>query len=141
MVSTISVNWVAVIAATVINMGLGYLWYGPLFGKKWMALMGMDPNMKKDPEMMKKGNMAMMWLVPVSFISAYVLAHFIQYTDSTTWMDGAQCGFWLWLGFQLPIVIHAKLFGNSKTELLYLNAGYLLVSIMIQGALLAVWTI
>lgn len=139
MVSAISVNWAAVLVAAALNMVLGYLWYGPFFGKKWMALMGMDPNKTMDPAAKAKGNMAMMWLIPVSIISAYVLANFIDYTGSTTWMDGAQCGFWLWLGFQMPIVIHGRLFEMKKWDLIYLNGAYLLLSIMIQGALLAVW--
>ena len=36
------VNWIAVIAAAVSAFVLGGLWYGPLFGKKWMALVGLS---------------------------------------------------------------------------------------------------
>lgn len=32
------VDFIAVLAATVSAMVLGSLWYGPIFGKKWMAL-------------------------------------------------------------------------------------------------------
>src|SRR5216117_550063 len=33
-------NWVAIIVATVAAMVIGFLWYGPVFGKSWMTLSG-----------------------------------------------------------------------------------------------------
>jgi hypothetical protein len=32
-----TISWIAVAVATVLSFGLGALWYGPLFGKAWMA--------------------------------------------------------------------------------------------------------
>ena len=32
-----SVNYLAVLVAAALEIGLGALWYGPLFGKPWMA--------------------------------------------------------------------------------------------------------
>ncbi|MDR2733339.1 MAG: DUF1761 domain-containing protein [Spirochaetota bacterium] len=34
------VNWLAVIIAVLASALVGYLWYGPLFGKRWIAAMG-----------------------------------------------------------------------------------------------------
>lgn len=139
MVSDVSVNWIAVLAATASNMVLGGLWYGPLLGKKWMKAMGMDPNMKMDAAAKKKGNMAMMWMVPLACVTAYVLAHFIDYTASITATDGMQCAFWLWLGFQVPLLLQGKIFENKKWELIWINGSYQLVALLIQGAILATW--
>lgn len=139
MISPVEVNWLAVLAATASNMVLGGLWYGPILGKRWMKAMGMDPNMTMSPEKKKEGNKAMMLMVPLAFISSYVLAHFIDYTASVTWMDGAQCGFWLWLGFQMPLLLQGKIFENKKMELIYINGAYQLAAILIQGAILASW--
>ena len=33
-------NWVAIVVATAAAMVIGFLWYGPVFGKTWMALSG-----------------------------------------------------------------------------------------------------
>ena len=139
MVSPVEVNWLAVLAAAASNMVLGGLWYGPILGKPWMKAMGMDPNMAMTPEKKRAGNKAMLMMVPLAILSAYVLAHFVDYTASVTWQDGAQCGFWLWLGFQLPLILQGKLFENKKNELLMINGGYQLAAIMIQGAILAAW--
>ena len=35
-----NVNWLAIIIAAVANMVIGFLWYGPVFGKSWMTLSG-----------------------------------------------------------------------------------------------------
>ncbi|MCH7574095.1 MAG: DUF1761 domain-containing protein [Candidatus Marinimicrobia bacterium] len=36
----ISINYLAVLVAAAIEFGLGALWFGPLFGKPWMAAHG-----------------------------------------------------------------------------------------------------
>ena len=33
-------NWIAIVVATAAAMVIGFLWYGPVFGKAWMALSG-----------------------------------------------------------------------------------------------------
>ncbi len=139
MVPPIDMNWFAVLAATAFSMVLGGLWYGPILGKRWMKAMGMDPNAPMSPEKKKAGMNAMLMMVPLAFITAYILAHFVDYTASITWQDGAQTGFWLWLGFQLPLILQGKLFENKKMELLYINGAYQLVSLMGMGATLAYW--
>lgn len=37
------INWLAVIFATVASVLVSYLWYGPIFGKRWAAAMGLKP--------------------------------------------------------------------------------------------------
>ena len=41
------INWLAVIVATVATFILGGLWYGPLFGRMWMAASGMTDEKAK----------------------------------------------------------------------------------------------
>ena len=36
----IETNWIGVILAAISAMVVGYVWYGPLFGKPWMKLVG-----------------------------------------------------------------------------------------------------
>ena len=67
------VNWIAVIAAAVSAFVLGGLWYGPLFGKKWMALVGLSE------EQAKSGSPAMIFggAFVLSLIAAFVFAMFL----------------------------------------------------------------
>jgi hypothetical protein len=67
------------------------------------------------------------------------LAHFVDYTASVTWLEGAQTGFWVWLGFQVTLIVQYVAFeGKSKNSAL-INAAYQLVGLMLMGAILAVW--
>ncbi len=56
------VNWLAVIAAALSSFPLGFLWYGPLFGKAWQREVGLSD------DQLKSGNMALI------FGGAFVLA-------------------------------------------------------------------
>ena len=38
-----NINFLAVIVAAFSAFFVGWIWYGPLFGKKWMELNGFDP--------------------------------------------------------------------------------------------------
>ena len=35
-------NWVAIVIAAIAQFIIGWVWYGPLFGKTWMSMMGMS---------------------------------------------------------------------------------------------------
>ena len=67
------VNWIAVIAAAVSAFVLGGLWYGPLFGKKWMALVGLSE------EQARSGSPAMIFggAFVLSLVAAFVFAMFL----------------------------------------------------------------
>ena len=140
MIPDVMINYWAVLGAALAAMVVGSLWYGPLFGKVWMKPMGWDPNQPMSPEKRKAGNKAMMWMIPVSLLTAYVLAHFVDYTASITWAEGAQAGFWIWLGFQFTLLLQSVIFEGKKKEAFYVNAGYQLVTLAVMGAILAVWS-
>ena len=73
----VHVNYLAVLLCGVAAMIIGYLWYGPLFGKEWRSLVGMtDEKMKKATNSMFS-NYAAMFLS--ALVMAYVLAHFVWY--------------------------------------------------------------
>ena len=66
-------NWVGIIAATLSAFVLGGIWYGPLFGKKWQALVGLSD------EQMKEANMAKVFggAFLLSLVAAFVFAMFL----------------------------------------------------------------
>ena len=42
-------DWLAVIVGALVLMVLGYLWYGPLFGKQWSRATGIPMNTEMEP--------------------------------------------------------------------------------------------
>ena len=135
------VNYWAVLVAGIVSMVLGFLWYGPLFGKMWMGLMKIDK--KKAEEMKKKGMSAMLPQFFTAFVSAlvlnYFLALFVGYTQAITAVEGMQTGFHLWLGFIATVMIGIVLWEGKPFKLYLINALHYLVVLLINGAILAVW--
>ncbi|MEN9582614.1 MAG: hypothetical protein RL641_568 [Candidatus Parcubacteria bacterium] len=144
---TILINWWAVPVAAVVSMIIGSIWYGPLFGKIWMKIMGMDmsnvtPEQKKE---MQKG----MWLsylaqFVLSIITFYVFTLFIVDSRSQgTAMGGVISGLWIWLGFIMPTTAAGALWSGKPKKLAWsmflVLAGYNLILYTITGAILGGW--
>jgi len=133
----IEINLAAVVGAAVASMVVGFVWYGPLFGKKWMKLSGVS---MKDIESKKAGmpkTYAMAFVA--ALVTAYVLALFVDYTEAKTIMGGAVTGFWLWLGFIATTELGSVLWEGKPKQLYLLNAAHGLVALLVMGAILAVW--
>lgn len=136
------VNWLAVIVAAIINMVLGFLWYGPFFGKPWRQMMGMSLN----PDDYKMSG-AMYRSLGIGFVLAlimnFVFAHMIGFTSMISGIPGLQDGLWLgffiWLGFILVATSGVCLWEGKPLKLWAIHASYYLVLLLINGALLGGW--
>ncbi len=138
----IPINYYAVIAAAVSNMVLGFLWYGPLFGKKWMALSGRTA---ESLEADKQKGMALTYVIQIlgALLMSYVLAHAIifgmAYTNTYGILGGVTASFWYWLGFVAPVTVGDVLWNGRSWSYWCISAGYYLVALLIMGAILAYW--
>ena len=128
------INWVAIVVAAALSMVIGFIWYSlQVFGKPWMKEVGLS---MKD---IGKGPGAGYALVTLtSLVQAYVLSHFVDYTNATTWVDGAVTGFWIWAGFVATAYTATYVFTKKTLRLWAIDAGYFLVLLLAQGAVLAV---
>ncbi len=130
----------AVLIAGIIPMVLGALWYGPLFGSKWMELMGTSEEELRDGfNPLKSYGVTFV----MSLVMAYVLAHILQAFDDayalTGWAAGVKGGFFVWLGFVLTIGWQNVSFEGQNIGVYWLNMAYNLVALLAMGALLGVW--
>ena len=132
------VNYLAILISAVVSFVIGGLWYGPIFGKMWIALMGFT---QKDIDKAKQKGMSKSYLITfvASLIMAFVLAHFIIYTGASNFFEGFQVGFWVWLGFVATTQLGTVLWENKSWNLFILNIAYWLVNLLVMGAILAVW--
>ena len=130
----VDINWVALIAAAVINMVIGALWYSPaLFGKSWAKLLG-----KKVGDM-GDANTGYAISAVGALVQAWIMVHFVRYAGATTFVKGMIVGFWLWLAFVAIIMAGATVFEGRKWQIWQINTGYWLVVLVINGGLLAAW--
>lgn len=137
----VSVNYLAVLVSGIISMILGSLWYGPIFGKPWMKLMGIG---KKEMAKAKKEGMKRMWksyltAFIAAIIVAFILAHVVVYVNAGTFMEGIGVGVWMWLGFIATVSLGSILWEGKSAKLYWINTLYWLVNLAIMGGILAVW--
>ena len=139
MIAPVAVNYLAVLVSAIASMLLGFLWYGPLFGKTWMKLMKWDP--KKMGSMKANSNMALSYGITFvgSLVMAYVLAHIVGYTQAKTLMDGVVAGFWTWLGFIATVSLGKVLWEGKSWNLYMLDNAYHLVNLVVMGIILTLW--
>ncbi len=138
----IPINYLAVAGAAAASIVLGFLWYGPLFGKPWMAMMGFT---KESMETSKQKGMGKTYALMVvgSLVMSFVLAHAIvfasEYLETYGVAAGVMGGFWNWLGFVAPVTLGSVLWEGKSWKLWILNNAYYLVSFLIMGVILSVW--
>jgi hypothetical protein len=86
----VPINYLAVGLAGILAIVLGALWYGPLFGSKWKAYMGLtDESMKS---MTLSPLQAMVGGALVSIVMAYVLAHSLVFASAYLGATGISAG-------------------------------------------------
>jgi hypothetical protein len=122
------VNWWAIIISAVISVVLGFIWYGPLFGKVWMKHSGITM-----PEH-KPGFGVMIVPIIYSLIGAILAAYMLSVIGG-----GWVAAFWLWLGFVVPVYLNFKGWEGKSWPFVAVNAGYWLAYLLIAGCLIAYW--
>jgi hypothetical protein len=134
----VPINYLAVIVSAVAAMVLGSLWYGPLFGKPWMAMMGIT---KESIAQGKKQDMAKSYgfMALGSLVMAYVFAHTFVFATNYTQTFGVAGGLtnavWTWLGFIAPVTMGTVLWEGKPWKLWMLNSGYYLASLAVMGVI------
>lgn len=131
-------DYLWVVLASVIAFVLGFLWYGPIFGKKWGGLMGMK--MDEKPEMKNMlGSMGMNALG--NLLTAYVLvfsigawipsiwAAHLETTaiDSAPWFYALNATIFIWLGFFVPMQLNRVAWHERSWKLVAIDGSYDLV--------------
>jgi hypothetical protein len=126
----VTIDWVGVIVAVVVAMVIGGLWYGPLFGKQWLTLMG-----KTREEMMANGGLGYLFAALGSFMTAIVLSYVTQWANANGFGEGALVGIVMWAGFALSTVVTGGVFEGRQWELIMINSGNSLTTFLIVGGI------
>lgn len=141
----IHVNYLAVLAAAVVSVLFGWLWYGSLFEKKWAGLMNMPADFKPDPKLMMR---SMGLTLFGTFLTAYVLLHSTEVWRASVWGVGKDAphyyygffsGFFTWTGFYVPMLLGSVAWEGRGWSLFRLNAAYHFVNLQLIAMVLAHW--
>ncbi len=121
------INLLGVLLGAVASMVVGMLWYGPLFGKHWMNMMGFSS------DSMKKMKMKPFVAMGLGFVSqlvmSFVAAVLVAELAVQGWSEVPSFVFWLWLGFIATVMLGTVLWEGRSWKLYFFNAAYQLVSL------------
>jgi len=111
---------------------LGFLWYGVVFKKSWMALVGFAEGEKP-----KNAALGMVASFIACVLLSYVLVHIVSWTAAATFPSGAKIGIICWLGFMAPPLFTQHIYENRRVNLFAINAAYWLLVMALGGGILA----
>lgn len=127
-----AISWAAVVVAAVSTFLLGGLWYGPLFGRTWMAGSGVSA------EQLAGGTgrvFAFSFLLQL--VSAAVLALFVGPDPAAGYALAAAGAVGLfWVATALGVVY---LFERRSLRHWAVNAGYQVAAYLLMGLVLGLW--
>ena len=127
-----NVSILGLIISVILNMGVGMLWYGPIFGEMWMKLVGIT---KKDIEKAMKTGMQKTYALALfsAFIMSYVTGIMITNFGAETVFEGMLIGFVLWIGFIATTMFNRVLWENAPTKLYLIQISHFLVVLMLTS--------
>lgn len=128
------VNWIAVIVGGIFNMAFGALWYGPLFGKVWLRVIG-----KTSDEIQSSGTMYILPLI-AGLVSSYLLAALIAGLSIALWWQGALMGAILYLGIGSTATLTTGTFEGSPRGAWLLFTLYQVIVFAVLGLVFVLWT-
>lgn len=125
-----SANLLAILVAAAAGFLVGGIWYGPLFGKAWMAERGLTEEELKNANMLKIYGLTFAFSVLSAVFLGHLLAHFGSMSARSTMMISVGIA----LGFIVPAIGTNYLFSRMSGKLFAIDAGYWLVFYAAMGA-------
>lgn len=127
------INHVAVFVSAIVFFLLGAVWYMPLFGHQWMALVGVTGKA-----------MPMTTTFIVSFILGWILAYVIGIALADTShpnpaRHGIEFGIFMGIGVFATMTLMDFLYEGRSFALWGIDAGYVVVGMAIMGGIIGAW--
>lgn len=134
------INYVTIMSAAIISMIVGSIWYGPLFGEKWMEICGVSAHDDARQKQMQKEVLPLYGIqFALTLLQLYVLAGLVNGENGSA----VGIAFWMWLGFVIPTIAGSAMWNNNpnkvKWAMFLIQAGYQLVMFLIYGYMFGMW--
>lgn len=132
----IVVNYLAILLASIAAFIVGGIWYSKLaFGKSWMELADLSEETVKEKMVTK-----IISVFLLSLVMAYMLSHVahmsINVFGYSAQVAGISSSFAIWFGFVLPVIMGTGLFERRRKELIFINLGNWLVTLLTMGTII-----
>jgi hypothetical protein len=111
---------------------LGAVWYGVVFKKSWMKLVGFAEGEKP-----KNVVFSMVASLIACVILSFVLANVVAWAGTRDVIGGSGIGILCWLGFMAPPLLTQHIFEGRRVNLFAINAAYWLLVMALGGGIMA----
>ncbi|MCF6199866.1 MAG: DUF1761 domain-containing protein [Hyphomicrobiaceae bacterium] len=129
------INYLAVFVAAIAGFMVGGVWYGALFGERWMKAAGLSNEQVK-------GGSPLSFVVAglADFLMAWMLAGVIGHTaGEISLVKGLLVALFVWLGFVLTTNGVNNSFQMRPLALTIIDAGHWLVVLLVMGAVVGLF--
>ncbi len=135
------INYLAVVVCAILSMGLGFLWFGAIFGKRWMELTVTGVVTPEERSvMMKRANKFYIVQFVLSLFQIWILAYYIAGWNNVSGLENA---LWIWAAFVMPTIVGNIMWNNGPKGFSWpkflIQAGYQLVLFAVLGIILGIW--
>ncbi len=156
-----SVNFPALVVASLITLFIGFIWYHPkVFGTAWMKETGMTEEKAKQGNLIKIFGLTLLYSFLISFMLTQIVNHEIgalqaaggNINDSAlkeflkvhhgkflTFKHGLLHGIIAGVLFAFPVIAINSLFEQKSWKYILINAGYWIIALGIMGAVICGW--
>ena len=133
------VNLFAVLVAGVVPMVIGALWYGPIFGRRWMALMETtEEELREGFNPLKTYGVSFVLALVTAFVIAQLVAEVSPESGGSA-MVGVHVALMALVAFVLPVSHQSVTLEGRKAGLAWLNVAYNGVALIGQAVVIALW--
>lgn len=132
----LNLNYWAILACAPAQAIIGMLWFSKkMFGKPWMALVGLNEESIKKGNPMKSIGLSVLG----SLGTAYAVSFVLFATGAVTLFEGLQVGLLVWTGFIAIVRLNDVLFAKQPFMLFLIDSGYNLAVLLAMSVLLTLW--
>ena len=133
-----TINYWAVIVGALVYYAGGALWYSPvLFGKSWMAAVGLTE--EKFEQAKKNAWKSYLTALISALLISFGMARLMGYMEVYSLMGGLQTGFWSWLIFVMTTSATNSSFAGRPLQLYFIDGFYNFYGFMVIGIILGIW--
>jgi hypothetical protein len=136
------------IISSISSFLLGFLWYGPFFGKTWVKLSKIDFDKECNSECVSEEIQRGMKLSLLnSILSSLILSVLVQIWRPSVWNAGPDydsklyygtvTAFMIWIGFYVPVGLNSVAWECKSWSLFVFNAGYHLTNLVVMSTILS----
>jgi hypothetical protein len=131
-----SINWLAVVVATLASFALGALWYSLLFKNTWIREVGIPEDTMKNVNLAKIFGTCLV-LTAVMGLGMAILTQ--GHGILINWKDGMLLGLFIGLCFVAPSTGINYLYQRKSFLLWAIDAGYQVAFLVLMGTIFGAW--